>query len=153
VRSQQTPAPSKASAHVEPHDPRLQRPRSRASRRQRSAVLRRQVYQRDEGICALCGCDTEFAREVMFHALRHLGTFAEVRARSLWREVVQSTGLDSYRASWWEADHTLPICEGGADELSNLRTLCLACHKEETAALQKRRAQQRQLLEQPVTGR
>lgn len=41
----------------------------------------------------------------------------------------------------WEADHIVPVVEGGGlCGLENYRTLCLACHRAETAALAARRA-------------
>ncbi|TXH49477.1 MAG: hypothetical protein E6Q97_22670 [Desulfurellales bacterium] len=41
----------------------------------------------------------------------------------------------------WEADHIVPVCEGGGlAELDNYRTLCVWCHKQETRNLAKRRA-------------
>jgi 5-methylcytosine-specific restriction endonuclease McrA len=45
----------------------------------------------------------------------------------------------------WEADHIVPVVEGGgasrdADPLVNLRTLCRHCHKAETRVLAARRA-------------
>jgi 5-methylcytosine-specific restriction endonuclease McrA len=41
----------------------------------------------------------------------------------------------------WEADHTIPVVEGGGDcGPENLRTLCWACHRAETAKLKKRLA-------------
>lgn len=44
----------------------------------------------------------------------------------------------------WEADHIVPVVEGGGEcDLSNLRTLCLRCHRAETAKLAKRRAERR----------
>ena len=44
----------------------------------------------------------------------------------------------------WEMDHINPVVEGGADcGLDNLRTLCWACHRRETAALAGRRAAKR----------
>lgn len=39
-----------------------------------------------------------------------------------------------------EVDHIVPVCEGGTGDASNLRALCLACHKRESAALAARRA-------------
>lgn len=35
----------------------------------------------------------------------------------------------------WEADHIVPLAEGGAPGPENARTMCLRCHKAETAAL------------------
>ena len=45
---------------------------------------------------------------------------------------------------YWEMDHIIPVVEGGGDcGLENLRTLCVPCHRRETAALAKRRAEAR----------
>jgi len=41
----------------------------------------------------------------------------------------------------WEADHILPVVEGGGGcGLDNLRTLCTRCHRQATAALAARRS-------------
>lgn len=45
----------------------------------------------------------------------------------------------------WEADHIVPVVEGGgasrdSNPLDNLRTLCRHCHRQETRALAARRA-------------
>lgn len=43
------------------------------------------------------------------------------------------------RKSLWDADHILPVCEGGGEcDLENIRTLCLACHKDVTYRLRHR---------------
>jgi hypothetical protein len=43
------------------------------------------------------------------------------------------------RKSLWDADHILPVCEGGGEcDLGNIRTLCLACHKDVTCQLRLR---------------
>jgi 5-methylcytosine-specific restriction endonuclease McrA len=44
-----------------------------------------------------------------------------------------------FRKSLWDADHIVPVAEGGGEcDLSNLRTLCLKCHRQATAELRKR---------------
>ena len=44
------------------------------------------------------------------------------------------------RSSLWDADHIVPVVEGGGEcDLSNIRTLCLKCHRTATAALRQRR--------------
>jgi hypothetical protein len=55
--------------------------------------------------------------------------------------------LASYTGrSLWEADHIVPVVEGGGEcDLSNLRTLCLRCHRMATLGLRLRRAEARQL--------
>ncbi|MBU0846685.1 HNH endonuclease [Patescibacteria group bacterium] len=35
----------------------------------------------------------------------------------------------------WQADHIVERVRGGSHELHNLRTLCVPCHKKETARL------------------
>jgi hypothetical protein len=92
--------------------------------------LRDQVFARDRGRCALCHIDTVAA----YNALK--------RARG----PARAAGLRLYglktiaaRRSLWDADHILPVVEGGGQcDLDNLRTLCLLCHREVTAELRQR---------------
>jgi 5-methylcytosine-specific restriction enzyme A len=94
--------------------------------------LRDQVFRRDRGICAACGVDTE--------ALRKHKRKLDYAARRKFEKDWGLTGRQ--RRSLWDADHILPVCEGGGEcDLSNLRTLCLKCHRQATAALRQRRAQ------------
>lgn len=52
--------------------------------------------------------------------------------------------------SWWDADHIKPVVEGGGlCGLENYRTLCVPCHKKESAALAARRAEKRKIVRQP----
>ncbi len=88
------------------------------------------VFARDRGICALCTTDTVAA----WNLLRR----SRGRVRS---EMLEMWGLASVRArrSLWDADHILPVAEGGGQcDLENLRTLCLPCHREVTADLRRR---------------
>lgn len=66
--------------------------------------------------------------------------------------VCAKCGLDTQAAhKAWDADHILPVVEGGGGcGLENYRTLCVPCHKVETAALAKRRAQRRREAECPL---
>ncbi len=92
--------------------------------------LRDQVFARDRGRCAVCDADTL----AIFAALK--------RARGLAREEglrIYSMRSIKARRSLWEADHITPVAEGGGQcDLDNLRTLCLLCHREETAQLRVR---------------
>lgn len=58
-----------------------------------------------------------------------------------WRRLLHRLGVKADHL--WEADHKIPVVEGGPNVLANLRTLCLPCHKAETRALASRRAQRR----------
>jgi 5-methylcytosine-specific restriction protein A len=91
--------------------------------------LRKQVFARDHGRCSLCLIDT-------LEAFRRLK-----RSRGKSRKtILDYFGLKSInRKSLWDADHILPVCEGGGEcDLGNIRTLCLACHRGVTDALRHR---------------
>lgn len=88
--------------------------------------LRARVFERDRGVCALCGIDTEALRSEK----RKLDYAARRRFEKEW----------GTRRHLWDADHIVPVSEGGGEcGLDNLRTLCLKCHRAETVALRKRR--------------
>jgi 5-methylcytosine-specific restriction protein A len=89
--------------------------------------LREKVFERDRGICSICGlnCVTEL------HRIKRLRGAARSRAMEEW-------GIRG-RKSIWDADHVVPVAEGGGEcDLSNMRTLCLKCHRIHTAQLRGR---------------
>ncbi|HVN06743.1 MAG TPA: HNH endonuclease signature motif containing protein [Bryobacteraceae bacterium] len=89
------------------------------------AYLREQVFLRDRGVCAQCGFDTEALRKDK----RKLDYTAPRQFEKAWGR----------RRHLWDADHIVPVAEGGGEcDLSNMRTLCLKCHREATAALRVR---------------
>jgi len=93
--------------------------------------LREQVLARDCGICAVCRIDTNAA----YVELR--------RSRGGHRQrLLVKWGLKRLtRKTLWDADHILPVVEGGGEcDLDNLRTLCILCHREQTLALRRRLA-------------
>ena len=85
--------------------------------RSNAQYVRRKVEARDRGVCGLCGI--------------------QCASRRRWHRRPE----DSPPPPAWEADHIVPLVEGGSYGLENLRTLCVPCHKLETAALARRRAQ------------
>ena len=90
--------------------------------------LRNRVFQRDRGVCAVCRVDCQAA---LLHLKKARGT-ARLKLRAEW-------GFSGNRKSLWDADHIVPVAEGGGEcDLSNMRTLCLRCHRAETAALRAR---------------
>ena len=92
--------------------------------------LRDLVFARDRGVCALCATDTVAA----YNDLKKSRGRARERSLEMWglRSIVS-------RSSLWDADHILPVAEGGGQcDLGNLRTLCLPCHREVTADLRRR---------------
>ena len=87
------------------------------------AVARRLVEQRDHGVCAKCGVDTNDPER---------------------QRTIKSHG------SWiskhfWEADHIKPRAQGGSNKQENLRTLCIACHESVTTEFARHRALERRV--------
>ncbi len=96
--------------------------------------LRSAVARRDRGICRMCRADCRKLRR------DYAALPATKRAAFAKRYDIPKRRL---RKTWWDADHIVPIAEGGKNELANLRTLCIRCHKAETKALALRRASAR----------
>lgn len=110
------------------------------------------VWERDKGVCSLCGVDTkaqatELNKEYEITGFTGLPTDSArrrqflVRLRALHiplsRWNMQSTGC-------WDMDHTTPVIEGGGScGLDNLRTLCLRCHWQQTRRLKQRRSRRK----------
>ncbi len=91
--------------------------------------LREQVFRRDKGVCALCGLNTEQLRKEK----RKLDYAARRKFDEEWGR---------NRRHYWDADHVVPVAEGGGEcDLSNMRTLCLKCHRVATSELRARRPQ------------
>lgn len=92
------------------------------------------MLERDRGVCAICALDTvRLRRRVM--RLPFAKRMLEIR--KLQQEGLASRG----RKTWWEADHIVPVVEGGDSNLENIRTLCIPCHRKVTAELRVRRKQ------------
>jgi 5-methylcytosine-specific restriction endonuclease McrA len=78
--------------------------------------LREQVFARDHGVFGMCGVDTE--------QLRKDKRKLDFKAR---RQFEKDWGT---RRHLWDADHIVPVAEGGGEcDLTNMRTLCIACHR------------------------
>jgi hypothetical protein len=93
------------------------------------------VFARDRGICAICRVDT---RASWLELKRSRGTHRQ-RLLEHWR--LKSVN----RKSLWDADHVVPVAEGGGEcDLDNIRTLCLRCHREATRSLRLRLRQKMQ---------
>lgn len=87
----------------------------------RNLQLRAIVFRRDKGVCAECKADSEKVERV-YHAI--IGFEAK-------QVFCKATG---YVEGWtfWDADHIQELADGGSDQIGNLQTLCLPCHKVKT---------------------
>ncbi len=113
--------------------------------------LRALVWARDRGICAGCGVNSKswyravkarIARRMKAAGLHRGGSgLAAELVGKIEQAAYLSFGLTSNRSTYWDADHIIPVAEGGGEcDLDNLRTLCLKCHKETTKQLATRLA-------------
>lgn len=121
------------------------------------SVARFRVEQRDSGICAGCGFDSAKGARILRWLQRkaHGDYWQGTRSRQkpcgwakeavCWLARQWGGRADMWSIGHlWEADHIRPVVEGGgACELENYRTLCIPCHRLETKALAKRRAERR----------
>lgn len=113
------------------------------------------MESRDRGVCFACGIDTNLVSRILFHLIRWGSPRPSAR---LAQTLLVSLGWSQTRAEatvpplsvsgtlsapLWEADHVVPVCEGGTNDASNGRTLCCPCHAAETSALLGRRATSR----------
>jgi 5-methylcytosine-specific restriction protein A len=97
--------------------------------RSQPRYLREQILKRDRGVCAHCG----------LNAIKEHSRLK--RARGATRQaLMRHWGLNArIRKSLWDADHILPVAEGGGEcDLDKIRTLCLRCHRSVTAQLRER---------------
>lgn len=122
-----------------------------------SSYARYCVGLRDSGVCALCGLDTEKLKRVAeklalrdYH-IKHgtqnsryyntvgitVKALKDTTVVGLQKMVERYPIIKRYPKHLWEADHIVPVCQGGTLTLTNLRTLCINCHKEETKRLLK----------------
>jgi HNH endonuclease len=108
------------------------------------------VHKRDAGACALCGLDTDKCKRIVY-ALKRADNRADSEHALKTLQGVWGMRTHAYWTSWsgpaWEADHIVPLVEGGSNEIGNYRTLCVQCHKSETKALAERRALKRKRAE------
>lgn len=109
------------------------------------------IFKRDNGICRKCGRNAEEAKsrhEKLESGMKNkywenLWEWdLEIQARFvMYREIEMRRLRNDFQIisperSWWEADHVIPVSKGGGEcGLENYQTLCVRCHKEETAVL------------------
>jgi len=89
--------------------------------------LRKCVYERDKGICAICNIDTkEIAKIAIDLPTNEKEEYLKLYNITLKRKIFKK----KFGGSLWDADHILQVKDGGGCcGLSNIRTLCISCHK------------------------
>lgn len=105
-----------------------------------------QIWKRDHGVCAICGINADETRSLFTACRRKTPIPGAEFSRAWWKggEFSAQWGCWPYPQRHWEADHIVPVVEGGGCcGLENYRTLCVPCHRLETAALAARLAEAR----------
>lgn len=97
------------------------------------------VDRRDRRRCTRCG----FNCGELWLRLHRILSRGDDRARRWWgllrrRGLVNRGDRVFYLRALWQYDHAIPLAEGGAHTVENLRTLCRSCHAVETTALRRR---------------
>lgn len=116
--------------------------------RQSPSYAREQVFERDKGVCALCGVDTIAQAAELKERFRvdWRGRPASDVSKAFYkrlRELHVPVGRwqSGRERGCWDMDHTTPVVEGGGScGLENLRTLCMRCHWQQTSLLKRRHA-------------
>ena len=114
----------------------------------RFGMLRHLIDERDHGVCANCGADTEKIQRVLDRAASSLcpskvDRFGFACTWDAHREAKRLRALlgAPTETRLYEIDHIVPVVEGGGCcGLDNLQTLCWKCHRIDTAVLARRRA-------------
>lgn len=99
---------------------------------------RKKVFERDRGVCKLCGLDTEavMSEKTAAHMACGVGP-RDAQTRAL-KEILAVWGYPNLRRRvLWDMDHIVAVALGGTNVMDNLRTLCMPCHKMQTKNLMK----------------
>mmetsp|Transcript_34297 Transcript_34297/g.82616 ORF Transcript_34297/g.82616 Transcript_34297/m.82616 type:complete len:1136 (-) Transcript_34297:436-3843(-) len=107
-----------------------------------SSNVRQQVFGLERGVCQLCRIDAHrlYTRILALQPSERLNALLGAS----WKLPKSATSLERLlhnpkEGDFWQADHIQAVSEGGGGcDLSNLRTLCVPCHKSETERLQGR---------------
>jgi 5-methylcytosine-specific restriction enzyme A len=110
-------------------------------------MVRYYLKERDRGVCAMCGCDTEKLKRVLEAADKAGCWTNDHRGIPIWmRDLLWHLGFNAYQ-TLWEADHIHPVHQGGGEcGLDNYQTLCVPCHKMKTKAQRRAASIMRPLL-------
>lgn len=118
------------------------------------------LWERDHGVCAICGLDTEQLREAVgrWRAAKEGDErrlwlhFERTRAGLGWRAPLNLYGPSGFSPHfrWWEVDHIIPVYRGGGQcDLDGLRTLCFHCHRQVSREQAGERAAARRWVKRP----
>ncbi|KAK7304668.1 hypothetical protein VNO77_42553 [Canavalia gladiata] len=103
-----------------------------------SRFLRQELFQIEHGVCTNCQLDchklVEHIRPLSLERrLQYIEKLAPKIAKR--KNMLEKLVNDPTEGNVWHADHIVPVYQGGGEcTLENMRTLCVACHYDVTAA-------------------
>ena len=117
------------------------------SLRSSSAYMRQYIAKRDKYICQICGLECKGFLQRMKRFINEQGIKRKVSIRGESRKELEVEFFDMYNIEWintqnrstfYDIDHIQEVVRGGGQcGEENLRTVCLRCHRIETARLRK----------------
>jgi 5-methylcytosine-specific restriction endonuclease McrA len=127
-------------------------------------AARREVFKRDDGVCACCGFHAGRLQRVLAIAER-MWIISTCKRSKIWTRdaawlylqrvrpvLYDEIGLPHNRKSFWDCDHEIQVFDGGGQcGIEALVTLCIWCHKAKTKRLSKRNAKRRKKLKKQET--
>ena len=105
--------------------------------RSSSSYIRIYIAKRDKYTCQICGLNCKgFIRQMK----RHVGCLFGEKRKEKEEEFFKQHGMEwvntNNRSTFYDIDHIVPVVKGGHQcGEENLRTVCLSCHRKETAKL------------------
>lgn len=113
-----------------------------AKNEQSQSALRAIAFERDKGVCAECHEDTVAIREEL-DGLKTMNPKKFTTRVHYFARLGFERGALLNGDTLWNAAHLKARVEGGANDPSNIVTLCVRCHSKDTKALASRRANSR----------
>lgn len=117
--------------------------------------VRQAVFRRDKGRCGRCGVDAEAIEDGIRAMTRARRTLAGWDPVATTHDLAATLGLRNSELgkSLWEAHHIEAVADGGgACGLEGYETLCIWCHKKETAGQAATAAHARHVEKQDKVG-
>ncbi|KAK9114348.1 hypothetical protein Syun_021145 [Stephania yunnanensis] len=108
--------------------------RTRTSRR----FIREELFKIEHGVCRLCKLDChKLVRSIKPLSVASRKSYIEKIAPKFtnYKKIFDKLIQQPIEGNAWHADHIVAVHQGGGEcNLENIRTLCVACHSEVTAA-------------------
>ncbi|KAK7291135.1 hypothetical protein RIF29_06044 [Crotalaria pallida] len=100
--------------------------------------LRQELFQIEQGVCTICQLDChKLVEHIRPLSLERRRDYIEKVAPKVAKRktMLEKLVKDPTEGNAWHADHIIPVYQGGGEcKLENMRTLCVACHYDVTAA-------------------